>query len=109
MRAKKKRDEANSADRQPGDGAADATQAQGDANAFGVGRGTEIFDKMLLARRVRMVALAAFTIFVAWQQMWLLTGIGAVLMLLTLWQNKRLREEIAVRIADEEAARRAGS
>lgn len=81
---------------------ADTTAGTGDEAVFTTGRGTQVYDGMLLARRVRMVALAAFTVFVAWQQMWLLTGIGIALILMTLWQNKRLREEIAVRQADDE-------
>lgn len=62
-----------------------------------------MYEKMLLARRVRMALLVAFVIFVAWQKMWLLVAIGAFLMALTVWQTKRLREEIAVRTAAENA------
>lgn len=62
-----------------------------------------MYEKMLLARRVRMALLIAFVIFVAWQKMWLLVAIAIGLMALTVWQTKRLREEIAVRTAAEEA------
>ena len=62
-----------------------------------------MYEKMLLARRVRMALLVVFVIFVAWQKMWLLVAIGAFLMALTVWQTKRLREEIAVRTAAENA------
>ncbi|WP_448850720.1 hypothetical protein [Corynebacterium sp. 335C] len=105
-----KRDDGNRSGGHPGTGGDGGRgAADGAAGTFDTGRGTEIFDKMLLARRVRMVVLAAFVVFVAWQQMWLLTAIGVGLMLLTLWQNKRLKEEIAVRLADDEAARRGGA
>lgn len=60
-----------------------------------------MYEKMILARRVRIVLLIAFTLFVAWQQMWLLVALSLLLLGLTLWQTKRLREEIAVRRADE--------
>ncbi|WP_295624518.1 hypothetical protein [uncultured Corynebacterium sp.] len=62
-----------------------------------------MYEKMLLARRVRMALLVVFAIFVAWQQMWLLFWITVGLMALTIWQTKRLREEIAVRTAAENA------
>lgn len=62
-----------------------------------------MYEKMLLARRVRMALLIAFIIFVAWQKMWMLVAIGVGLMALTIWQTKRLREEIAVRTAAENA------
>ncbi len=62
-----------------------------------------MYEKMLLARRVRMALLIVFVLFVAWQQMWLLVAIGVALMALTVWQTKRLREEIAVRTAAENA------
>ncbi len=62
-----------------------------------------MYEKMLLARRVRMALLVVFVLFVAWQQMWLLVAIGVALMALTVWQTKRLREEIAVRTAAENA------
>lgn len=59
------------------------------------------YESMLLARKVRMVLLIAFIAFMAWQKMWWLVAIGFILIALTLWQNKRLREEIAIRRADE--------
>ncbi|MFD5868715.1 hypothetical protein ACFWGD_08900 [Corynebacterium sp. NPDC060344] len=62
-----------------------------------------MYEKMLLARRVRMALLVVFVLFVAWQQMWILVAIGMALMALTVWQTKRLREEIAVRTAAENA------
>lgn len=62
-----------------------------------------MYEKMLLARRVRMALLIVFILFVAWKQMWLLVAIGAGLMALTVWQTKRLREEIAVRTAADNA------
>ena len=62
-----------------------------------------MYEKMLLARRVRMALLVVFVIFVAWQKMWMLVAIALFLMALTVWQTKRLREEIAVRTAAENA------
>lgn len=62
-----------------------------------------MYEKMLLARRVRMALLIVFILFVAWKQMWLLVAIGVGLMALTVWQTKRLREEIAVRTAADNA------
>lgn len=62
-----------------------------------------MYEKMLLARRVRMALLIVFILFVAWKQMWLLVAIGVGLMALTVWQTKRLREEIAVRTAADHA------
>ena len=62
-----------------------------------------MYEKMLLARRVRMALLIVFILFVAWKQMWLLVAIGVGLMALTVWQTKRLREEIAVRAAADNA------
>lgn len=35
-----------------------------------------LYEKMLLARRVRMALLVVFVIFVAWQKMWMLVAIG---------------------------------
>ncbi|HHU44253.1 MAG TPA: hypothetical protein GXZ46_01205 [Actinomycetales bacterium] len=60
-----------------------------------------MYEKMLLARRVRMVGLIVFLLVVLWQQMWLLVAIAVALIALTIWQTKRLREEIAVRTAKE--------
>lgn len=59
------------------------------------------YESMLLARKVRMVLLCAFVAFMAWQKMWWLVAIGLILIALTMWQNKRLREEIAIRQANE--------
>lgn len=60
-----------------------------------------MYEKMLLARRVRMVGLIVFLLVVLWQQMWLLVAIAVALIALTIWQTKRLREEIAVRTAKD--------
>lgn len=60
-----------------------------------------MYEKMLLARRVRMVGLIIFLLIVLWQQMWMLVAVAVVLIGLTIWQTKRLREEIAVRTAKE--------
>ena len=62
-----------------------------------------MYEKMLLARRVRMVGLIVFLLLVLWQQMWLLVAIAVALIALTIWQTKRLHEEIAVRTAKEGA------
>ncbi|MFC3850924.1 hypothetical protein ACFORJ_12220 [Corynebacterium hansenii] len=62
-----------------------------------------MYEKMILARRVRMAMLVVFVLFVAWQKLWILAVIGLALMALTVWQTKRLREEIAVRTAAENA------
>lgn len=62
------------------------------------------YEAMLLARKVRMVLLIAFIAFMAYKGVWWLVAVGILLIGMTLWQNKRLREEIAVRNADELAA-----
>lgn len=62
------------------------------------------YEAMLLARKVRMVLLIIFITFVAYKGVWWLVAVGILLIGMTLWQNKRLREEIAVRNADELAA-----
>lgn len=62
------------------------------------------YEAMLLARKVRMVLLIIFIAFVAYKGVWWLVAVGILLIDMTLWQNKRLREEIAVRNADELAA-----
>ena len=62
------------------------------------------YEAMLLARKVRMVLLIIFIAFVAYKCVWWLVAVGILLIGMTLWQNKRLREEIAVRNADELAA-----
>lgn len=62
------------------------------------------YEAMLLARKVRMVLLIIFIAFVAYKGVWWLVAVGILLIGMTLWQNKRLREEIAVRNADELAA-----
>lgn len=62
------------------------------------------YEAMLLARKVRMVLLIIFIAFVAYKGVWWLVAVGIFLIGMTLWQNKRLREEIAVRNADELAA-----
>ncbi|ASE56033.1 hypothetical protein HMPREF2547_02370 [Corynebacterium sp. HMSC055G02] len=62
------------------------------------------YEAMLLARKVRMVLLIIFIAFVAYKGAWWLVAVGILLIGMTLWQNKRLREEIAVRNADELAA-----
>lgn len=62
------------------------------------------YEAMLLARKVRMVLLIIFIAFVAYKGVWWLVAIGIFLIGMTLWQNKRLREEIAVRNADELAS-----
>lgn len=54
------------------------------------------FEAMLLARRVRMVLLITFGAFMTYKGAWFLVGITVILIGLTLWQNKRLREEIAI-------------
>ncbi|MDK8819277.1 hypothetical protein HMPREF2651_06810 [Corynebacterium sp. HMSC063A05] len=59
------------------------------------------YEAMLLARKVRMVLLIIFIAFVAYKGVWWLVAVGIFLIGMTLWQNKRLREEIAVRNADE--------
>ena len=59
------------------------------------------YEAMLLARKVRMVLLIIFIGFVAYKGVWWLVAVGIFLIGMTLWQNKRLREEIAVRNADE--------
>ena len=59
------------------------------------------YEAMLLARKVRMVLLIIFIAFVAYKGVWWLMAVGIFLIGMTLWQNKRLREEIAVRNADE--------
>lgn len=59
------------------------------------------YEAMLLARKVRMVLLVIFIAFVTYKGVWWLAAIGVLLIGMTLWQNKRLREEIAVRNADE--------
>ncbi|WP_199222392.1 hypothetical protein [Corynebacterium yudongzhengii] len=41
---------------------------------------------MLAALWVRLILLIAFVIFVAVQQMWLLAGIGIILIAVTVWQ-----------------------
>lgn len=60
-----------------------------------------MYEKMLLARKVRMAGLIVFLLVVLWQQMWLLVAIAIGLILLTLWQTKRLKEEIAVSSAKD--------
>lgn len=62
------------------------------------------YEAMLPARKVRMVLLIIFIAFVAYKGVWWLVAVGILLIGMTLWQNKRLREEIAVRNADELAA-----
>lgn len=62
------------------------------------------YEAMLLARKVRMVLLIIFIAFVAYKGVWWLVAVGILLIGMTLWQNKKLREEIAVRNADELAA-----
>ena len=62
------------------------------------------YEAMLLARKVRMVLLIIFIAFVAYKGVWWLVAVGIFLIGMTLWQNKRLREEIVVRNADELAA-----
>lgn len=62
------------------------------------------YEAMLLARKVRMVLLIIFIAFVAYKGVWWLVAVGILLIGMTLWQNKRLREEIAVRNADELAS-----
>lgn len=62
------------------------------------------YEAMLLARKARMVLLIIFIAFVAYKGVWWLVAVGIFLIGMTLWQNKRLREEIAVRNADELAA-----
>ena len=62
------------------------------------------YEAMLLARKVRMVLLITFIAFVAYKGVWWLVAVGIFLIGMTLWQNKRLREEIAVRNADELAS-----
>lgn len=62
------------------------------------------YEAMLLARKVRMVLLIICIAFVAYKGVWWLVAVGIFLIGMTLWQNKRLREEIAVRTADELAA-----
>lgn len=62
------------------------------------------YEAMLLARKVRMALLIIFIAFVAYKGVWWLVAVGILLIGMTLWQNKRLREEIAVRNADELAA-----
>ena len=62
------------------------------------------YEAMLLARKVRMVLLITFIAFVAYKGAWWLVAVGILLIGMTLWQNKRLREEIAVRNADELAS-----
>ncbi|MDU3111402.1 hypothetical protein [Corynebacterium sp.] len=62
------------------------------------------YEAMLLARKVRMVLLIIFIAFVAYKGVWWLVAVGILLIGTTLWQNNRLREEIAVRNADELAA-----
>nr|WP_120492677.1 hypothetical protein [Corynebacterium lactis] len=62
------------------------------------------YEAMLLARKLRMVLLVVFIAFVAYKGVWWLVAVGVFLVGLTLWQNKRLREEIAVRNADENNA-----
>ncbi|MCQ9167577.1 hypothetical protein [Corynebacterium amycolatum] len=62
------------------------------------------YEAMLLARKVRMVLLIIFIAFVAYKGAWWLVAVGILLIGMTLWQNKRLREEIAVRNADELAS-----
>ncbi|MEM0676823.1 hypothetical protein AAFL42_05455 [Corynebacterium amycolatum] len=62
------------------------------------------YEAMLLARKVRMVLLIIFIAFVTYKGVWWLVAVGAFLIGMTLWQNKRLREEIAVHNADELAA-----
>ncbi|WP_048758439.1 hypothetical protein [Corynebacterium vitaeruminis] len=59
------------------------------------------YEAMLLARKVRMVLLIVFIAFMAYKGVWWLVAVGILLIGMTLWQNKRLREEIAVRNADE--------
>lgn len=59
------------------------------------------YEAMLLARKVRMALLIIFIAFVAYKGVWWLVAVGIFLIGMTLWQNKRLREEIAVRNADE--------
>ncbi|MEJ6019753.1 hypothetical protein [Corynebacterium sp. H113] len=63
-------------------------------------KNTNVYDSMLLARKFRLVLLVAFCIFMAYQKLWILLAIGVALIVLTLWQNKRLKEEIAVRQAE---------
>lgn len=62
------------------------------------------YEAMLLARKVRMVLLIAFIAFMAYKGVWWLVAVGILLIGMTLWQNKRLHEEISVRNADELAA-----
>lgn len=57
------------------------------------------FEAMLLARKVRMVLLIAFGAFMTYKGAWFFVGITVILIGLTLWQNKRLREEIAIQQA----------
>lgn len=70
----------------------------------------DTFEAMLLARKFRMVLLVLFIAFVAYKGAWWLVIVGIALVGMTLWQNKRLREEIAVRNADANtAATKSGS
>lgn len=62
------------------------------------------YEAMLLARKVRMVLLIIFIAFVTYKGVWWLAAVGVFLIGMTLWQNKRLREEIAVHNADELAS-----
>lgn len=62
------------------------------------------YEAMLLARKLRMVLLIVFIAFVTYKGVWWLVAVGVFLIGMTLWQNKRLREEIAVRNADETAS-----
>lgn len=62
------------------------------------------YEAMLLARKLRMVLLVVFIAFMVYERVWWLVAVGIGLIGMTLWQNKRLREEIAVRTADEKAA-----
>lgn len=54
---------------------------------------------MKIARRVRMVLLIGFVLFMAWEGTWLLAAVGVGLIALTIWQNKKLEEHIAERKA----------
>ena len=58
------------------------------------------FEAMLLARKLRLVLLAIFIAYVAYQHIWWLVAIGVALWALTLWQLKRLRVEIALHQSD---------
>lgn len=65
---------------------------------------TTTLDSMLMARRVRIGLLVVFTLAMSWERMYLLSAVGLGLIALTLWQMRRIREEIAVRAADAATA-----